>query len=679
VTQYDLRYRFSASGQADVARAFQSISTSAAKAATAEQRGQARTEAAAAKAGAAKERAAAKALAADERAANTSAKLANAAANAEEKAAKRAADAKIREQTRAQSYVAKIRDRHFLAEQRQQERAEQKAQSRRSKLLGSLGNGAMDAGLMLGGAAIGAGGAVVGAAARKEFALRSKTRDISVSTRGSGEVAVSPEVLAREFQKTAIGTPGQTADGIADAVKAFTTKTGDLDMARKLQGTFATLSSASGTDAKDIGASAADLMQKFGIKDVGEMQGALGKLYMQGKAGSFELSDAAAKFPMMAAAGQRFGLDKGAKGVATLGGLSQIARESTGSADQAGTAVEAMFRQLISKSGDLKEKGVNVFDKGGNARDIQDVLVETISKVGGSDMEKKKVGLQKVFGDEGIRAISPLIDTFASAVKDGTDPVKALRDKLRSAIDVTGAWEDVQEDAAMQQQSSSAKATAAWEALSSKVGDQVVPELMKMMDSLSATPGLFDALAGTAGVLASAFVGLIDFLKTIPGVGDMLKGPDKPLDQQYEESAATIDKLNAKKAKTGLNGAEEKQLAEANKKLEETMAAQELGAAAANKEIAPEDFDAIYRSMESGREETGNQKVLREAFNMSTGAQAERVDYSAIDPDAPNAGGVTLETERLQASLDKLDAAVNKSASAVSMLGQGRGDVLGSK
>jgi hypothetical protein len=674
VTDYSLRYRFSASGQADVVRAFQAIGAAAAKAAAAEERAAVVAQRATAKAQAARERP----VGAVARR-STSALNVDREADAEIRAAKRVADAKIREEKRARDYVGRIRDRHFAAEQRQGERMAERAQATRNKRIGIVRDMAMT-GLMTGAVGVGAAGAaVVGVSARKEFALRNKTRDLSISTRGSGQEAVSGEVLAREFQKTAIATPGQTADGVADAVKAFTTKTGNLDMARKLQGTFATLASASGTDASTIGATSADLMQKFGITDEGQMKDALGKLYMQGKAGSFELADAAAKFPMMAAAGQRFGLDKGAKGVATLGGLSQIARESTGSADQAGTAVEAMFRQLVSKSGDLKSKGVDVFKKDGSARDIQDVLVDTISKVGGSDIAKKKVGLQQVFGDEGIRAISPLIDTFASAVKDGTDPIKALRTKLDAAINVTGAWADVQEDAAMAQQSSGAKMTAAWESLSSKVGDQVVPHLVAMADALAKTPGFFDALAGTAGVLAEAFVGLISFLKTIPGVGDLLKGKDVPMDEQIEQSAATIDRLNKKAEKGPLTGAEQKVLDEENAKLSEAMTAREFSEAAVNGDVAPEDFDALYRSQTKGEDETENQRVMREAFNTGTGAKAERVEHGAIDPDAPNAGGVTLETERLQASLDKLDAAVNKSASAVSLLGQGRGDPLGSK
>jgi hypothetical protein len=678
-------YRFSASGHADVARAFKSIGDQAAKAASAEERAAAKAKSAVEKTAAAKAREAAKADAAAARAAAKTEQMANRAADAEIRAARRVSDAKAREERRARDYVGRIRDRHFLAEQRQGEKMAEKARATRNRRIGMVGEMA-GAAMLTGASVVGAAGlAVTGLAARKEFALRNKTRDIAISTRGAGQSAVDPEALAREFQKTALATPGQSAEGVADAVKAFTTKTGDLDMARKLQGSFATLSSATGADMGDISSAAADLMQKFDIKSVDDMREAMAKLTFQGKKGAFELKDAAAELPAIASAAQRFGLDKGTKGVATLGGIMQIAREATPSGAEAATSVEQMFTQLVAKSGKLKAaewggKGVNVFDEKGNAREIQDVLVDVIKNVGGDDMEKKKMGLQGVFDVRGIRAVSPLIDAYAQAVKDGTDPVKAMRDKMRNAIDAVGGWTDIQEDAAIAQQSAGAQLTAAWESLSAKVGDQVLPHLVAMADAVSKTPGLFDALAGTAGVLASAFVGLIEFLKTIPGVGDLLKGPPKSVQEQIDESSATIDKLNAKKAKGGtLTGAEQKQLNEANAQLAQGMMTQELADAAVNKEIAPEDFDAIYRSQAQGDEETEGQRVIREAFNTGTGQNAQRVETSAIDPNAPNAGGVELDADRAQAALDKIEQAANRASTALSLVGQGRGDPLGSK
>ena len=671
MSDYSLRYRFSASGHADVVRAFQSIGAAAAKAQAAEQR------------------AAASAVASQSKIANANRQAtvyrtggrSNAAereADAEAKAAKRAADAKIREHERALRHVSRIRDRHFLMEQRQAERSEQKIATKRNAQMGVIKGLAFNA-LTSGAGFMGAAGlAVTGAAARKEFALRSKTRDIAISTRGAGQEAADPEVLAREFQKTAQATPGQSASDIADAVKAFTTKTGDLGMARKLQGTFATLASASGAQASDVSGAAADLMQKFGIKDEGEMQDALGKLYMQGKAGSFELSDAAQKFPMMAAAAQRFGLDKGAKGVATLGGLSQIARESTGSADQAGTAVEAMFRQLVSKSGDLKSKGVDVFKKDGSARDIQDVLVDTISKVGGNDIAKKKVGLQQVFGDEGIRAISPLIDAFATAVKEGKDPVDALRSKLEGAINVTGAWADVQQDAAMAQESSGAKLSAAWESFSAQVGDAVLPSLVKMIESVTNNGTALETLAGTAGVLAEAFAATIDVLKKIPGVGEMFKEKEKGTGDLLKDAEKELEKANAPLLKgrsyESLTDEEKAKIGAANERFSSLAMVEEIQQGAAG--TASE--DEVRMGIESigsmgglsEEEKDSRRSAIVETFN------AGRPDDQKLNFEAET-NKLSGSAERAQAALDKFTAAVEESSSHVGSFGRGRGNPLG--
>lgn len=675
-----IAYRFSASGHADVARAFKSIGDQAAKSATAEERANARAAAASEKARATRERAAVKADAAATRAAAKSEQMANRAADAEIRATKRVADAKAREHRRALDHVARIRDRHFLAEQRQGERMEEKARATRNRRIGMVGNLA-GAAVMTGAMGIGALGAgAVGLAARKEFDLRSKARDIAISTRASGKTAVDPEMLAREFQATARATPGQSAADVADAVKTFTTKTGDLAMARKLQGTFATTASATGANVSDISGAAADLMQKFDIKSIEDMQEAMAKLTFQGKKGAFELKDAAAELPAIASAAQRFGLDKGTKGVATLGGIMQIAREATPSGSEAATAVEMMFTQLVAKSGKLKSaewggKGVNVFDEKGNARDIQDVLVDVIKNVGGDDLEKKKQGLQGVFDIRGIRAVSPLIDAYAQAIKEGTDPVKAMREKLRGAIDAAGTWADVQEDAAMAQESSGAKLSATWEAFSAQVGDAVVPSLVKMIEAVTANGGTFETLAGVAGVLAEAFVGVIDVLKKIPGVGELFKEKPKSAAEELAIAEQDVDKANRAlaggKSFDQLTPEQQQKISAANKRYADLAMTQELEQQAANGDMTEDEAKMAFRQIGStfgGEEKEQRQATFVENLGRGSGQQVE------VSEDGQS---IKLDADRAQEALDKFTAAVESSASHVNTFGRGRGNPLG--
>ena len=547
-------------------------------------------------------------------------------------------------------------------------------------MLSSVGGFALNAAGTIAMSAIGVGGAAVGAATRKEFALRDKTLGIARDTRMPGQDAANSEQLAREFQRTAMNSPGQTAEGVADAVKAFTTKTGDLGMARQLQGTFATASNATGADISEISGAAADLMQKFDIKTVDGMREAMAKLIVQGKKGAFELKDAAAEFPAIASAAQRFGLDKGVKGVSTLGGLMQIAREATPSGAEASTAVEQMFTQLVAKSDKLKSgefggKGVSVFNKDGTTRDIQDVLVDVIKNVGGDNMEDKKQGLQKVFDVRGIRAVTPLIDAFAQAVKEGKDPVQAMRDKMRDAIDTTAQWSDIQADAAMTEQSSGAKLAAAWESLSAKVGDQVVPQVVKMIDAVSKTPGLFDALAGTAGVLAEAFVGLINFLKTIPGVGDMLKGPKKGTQEMLDEAAAEVDKANAPLAKgrsyESLDDAERSKIDKANERyaaLAMTSEIQEGAVGTASEQEVMAGIEQI-RGMGglSDEEKNGRVGAVVETFNRGRG-EDQQIRFDEASGQLVGSADALMEAAR----------ALNEAAQSMPASGgDSRGDPLG--
>ena len=453
-----------------------------------------------------------------------------------ERAAKRTADAQAREgkrsaaeQAKSAAYVARVKDRHFAAEQKATERTEAneaRIAAKATKASDKKSDGRWsDAGGVakgLGGMALGAGAAslgIVGQAAREAISLRDSANRISIGARGAGEKGVDPGVLAREFQQAALKSPGVKAEDVAEGTASFVAKTGDLAAARRFQGTFATTASATGSSVQDIAGAASDIFQKFDITGVEEMQTALAALTFQGKNGAFELKDAASQFAKMSSAASRFGLSKGADGLKTLGGLTQIARSATGSSEQASTAVEAVFRQLVLKSTKLQGQGVQVFEKGSNntkTRNIQDILVDTISKNKGS-LPK----LQEIFGDEGIRGVSPLISKYneAAGATKGTDAEKAaagiaaLRGELDKAINAPGDWAEVVKDAAQAQTSSGAQLDAAWEQIKAKVSDEAVPALMQLIPALSqlAAEGIgpaivvLTALAQAGGDVLSLF------------------------------------------------------------------------------------------------------------------------------------------------------------------------------
>lgn len=411
--------------------------------------------------------------------------------------------------------------------------------------------GAVIGGVLAAGA-LGVG--IAGAAGRDALRLREVSNRLSISARGAGEEAVDPKALQAEFQRTAINTPGQTAAGVAEAVQAFVTKTGRLDVARSQQGVFATVASATGGNIEDIGNAAADLFQKFDITKMEDMADAMAALTFQGKNGAFELKDAASQFGKLSAAASAFGLEKGSKGVKTLGGLTQIARSSTGSPEQAATAVEALFRQFITKSADIKKlTGTDVFtDKSHTkARDIQTLLMETIAGAKGDQTK-----LQSIFGDEGARGIKPLIATFndaqsaakAGGVKDEAGQVAAglaaLKKALSDAIDAPGDYAELQRDAAQAQQDSSAKMTAAWEKVTASVGDVLIPVFTSLADKIADSPEALAAFTGTIEILTDALMGFIGFIESI--IGKKILSPEaqkRMALQEAEKSQKELDKL----------------------------------------------------------------------------------------------------------------------------------------
>jgi len=581
----EIIYRFTASGYDTVAQAFKSVhkasqeygkgaeqaygqasraaGTSAQKqvaagerAAGANERAVAREAKAAEKAEAAKVRAAEKALAHVAKIRERYFAEQQKAGEKAERAAEKAAEKEARAHERALKHVQGVRERYFAEQRRLQERAEVNARRERADTLSSIGGHAFR---FLGGAALSAATAatgVVGAAARDSLRLQDASTRISIQSRQHGMNFVDPTALRKEFEGAAAQAPGVTAADIAEGVSTFVSRTGELNVARQNAKTFATVASATGTDVRDVVASAADLFQKFDIKTVEGMRDAFASLTAQGKKGAFELRDAAATLSPVAAAASAFGIGKGAGALRTLGGLTQIARSSTGSAAEAATAVQDMFIELQAKGGKLKNHfKVDVY-KDGKARDIRDILVDSISRIGGTDITKKMAGLTEVFGIRGLRAINPLITKYneayqgASGTKEERQAagIAAIRSAFASAIDAAGDWKDVVQDATKAQESTSASLTAAWESVVAQVGDRLVPALIPLVADL---PRLAPAIGPAIEAFRVLAGSMGDFLNILVDQG-VIKGPsrEEKLQRARSESEAfeaSIDPMNMTK------------------------------------------------------------------------------------------------------------------------------------
>lgn len=469
-------------------------------------------------------------------------------ANAWNKAKQKAVDRAMAAETRAAEKTAKEQSRIVARQQQQQQVAWQKYEKERlaekKKIQdsqaaahdagGSKGMSAWDIakGTMIGGfAARGAMAAVdiVKDAGRAVAELQESANRTSISARQAGQEFVDPASLIRDVQAAALGSPGQKASDIMQALQGFVSLTGELKTGRESAGTFATVASATGSSVGDVSQAAASIYNQFGLKTKEEMQDVLASLTFQGKTGAFELKDAASQFQRLAAAGASFGLS-GAKGVKTIGGLAQIARTGTGSAEQTTTAIENIFSNLIAKSSILKQEGVKVYDKTGKTRDVTDVLLESIVKAGKNNFEKKGQILQKVFGDQGIRGVRPLLAKYQTEFqgvrnKGGTEAeaaaagLKRLREEIDKSVNAPGAWAEVQKDAAQAAKDPSAQLTKSYEALQASLTKTALPAL---------------------AAFAVAMEGVVKYL-TDKGI---LKGAEDDVD--VKRNRQTVDQMKAR-------------------------------------------------------------------------------------------------------------------------------------
>lgn len=365
---------------------------------------------------------------------------------------------------------------------------------------------------VLGVGALGYGAARVGGRALREgLELRDIATDIAVRGSRLGMGRPTGAGLARGFEATAMAVPGTKAADIAESVGAFIQKTGKGKEAIALQRVFAKIAMATGTKGADVGSTAADISEKFGITSPEAMMGALSTLAVQGKAGAFEMRDLAAQMPKMAAAGRVFGLEKGVRGVATLGGLAQIARRSVGTGPQAATAVESLLKQLQAKSGLIERKtGVQVFKDVGRtqAKDIRQLLPAIIAGTGGD-----KQVIAKLFEKKAFAAIADLVTTFNEARNSGKslkEAQDAVSRSMEDAMNVQRSELEIEQDLQMQQQKTSAVATSMWESFKATLTQGLEVPVKSLVDKLLALENESGLVTAAAEALVVGFTALME-------------------------------------------------------------------------------------------------------------------------------------------------------------------------
>lgn len=481
---------------------------------------------------------------------------------AERKVAREAEQAErrlARQRDSAARHNYRLRQQHFTQLQRQEEQAERRRLSaaerearvrrraaeaeRRAALraresfarntLGTAGRSVRGSTRAIVGAgaatlAIG-GGFLVADQVRRRAALERRQSVLAVQGQdpATGQFTVTPEQIRDKVRREAIAT-GTPQEQLQGGLEGFVARTGDLRGAVENLSKFNTIAIAFDSTTEDIARAAAELQKQFGIMP-DQMGDTLAVLGEQGRKASFELKDFATLLPRIAAAAGASGsFQRNPEAVAQLGGFLQIAESATGDPARAATAVEATLRQFGAKGSQLQSgaafggRKVEVFQGGDPTRglnDVQSLIGSTLEASRGNQIQ-----LQKVFGEEGIRAIRPFLSTFREASEAagggarGAAAGRGAIEKLFSDnIDAAGDFGKAQADAAKISDTSVAKMQKAMERLETELGDELLPIVVRFADRLA-------ELAPQIGRLAEAVASFAEFLIENPlaGIGGII-------------------------------------------------------------------------------------------------------------------------------------------------------------
>ena len=223
------------------------------------------------------------------------------------------------------------------------------------------------------------------------------------------------DALKEAIYETALSDGVRVDAGeLTAAVETIVEKTGDLDLARDNLRNIALAIQASSAAGQDIGSMVANLWDKYGIREADAVLQSLDRFVEQGKEAAFSLRNQAMHGERLMAAYAGVGRT-GREAAAEQGALIQMFKKGTGgeNGDQAVTAFERTIAELRSKSEDVEDLGVEVWDPDALAegkremRAVTDVLKELIVATNG---DVKSLG--EIFGDESLRGVQVLAAEF---------------------------------------------------------------------------------------------------------------------------------------------------------------------------------------------------------------------------------------------------------------------------
>lgn len=231
--------------------------------------------------------------------------------------------------------------------------------------------------------------------------------------------------LRNTIMDTSLATM-QSREEIVAALDTIITKTGDMKFAAANIETIARAATASGAAGTDLAAVAVELREGWQL-GAEEIERYFNVLVAQGKRGKFTLSEIASQSESLFLSASQLGIKK--EGLDFFGGLLQITRGKTKSAEEASTAMARFADDVVKNSAKIKKTtGFSVWDAEETKKQQKPVLKEIreltyglLDAMGGDvtkiqqnfGIRSKKVflALDKAYKDQGIAGVERYVKT----------------------------------------------------------------------------------------------------------------------------------------------------------------------------------------------------------------------------------------------------------------------------
>lgn len=397
--------------------------------------------------------------------------------------------------------AARIATAHEAASKRSA-RAAATTQAQYNSQLAGAGAGAMASGRSMVGTALTLGGGVgIVAAIKSAKEFNATVTDIAI-TAGNKSKSWTTDLEKRIVSLS--NKFGIAKEKVADYIKAYVEKTGDVKTAMSTVSQMTKVAVASGAEMGNLALLSADLSGTMKV----DPYKALNILRAQEKLGAFTLKDSSSIMGKLIGATGGFGqVARGEKGVSALGGLMQITKRTTNSsADEIQTGISRFMERLARDPEKIaKMLGADVAKIGRrvNGRfmfnDLEGVF-RSLGEAGYRNAGKAQKHGTSAFGEEGVRVFQSLTETAKAGWGKSAEKGGAAGFFATSPGDVL----DI--DAKQRMASEAHKIDQAWTKISNELHRAVLPALQLLAKIAPSLVTGFKFIVNNAKDLAAMFV-----------------------------------------------------------------------------------------------------------------------------------------------------------------------------